>query len=807
MHTFGQDLRFALRTLLKSPGFAIVAVLCIAIGIGANTTIFSVVQAVLLRPFPYADPDRIVAVHEIQPKNDVDRAGLSYLDYQDLREQSRSFSQIAAYAERSVTFSGSGAEEPERVMGASVSAGLFPLLGVKPILGSYFREEDDRPGAPGVVLLSHELWKRRFNGDPHIVGKSFLVNATAHTVVGVMPPRFKFPENHLAWVPLAPFVHDRPRVERNLAVFARLKPGVSVEQARTETAGIVERLAVQNPDSHKGWSGNVAPLREEFAGRNLRLIILTMMGAVICVLLIACSNVANLLLARATVRQREIAVRAAFGAGRLRLLRQLLTESVVIGLLGGGLGVFFAVWGIRWLELSIPTDNQPPYWVEFKIDGPVLLYTLAIAVLTGLLFGLAPALQAMKADLHETLKEGGRGVGGSVRRNRLRSFLVVVQVAFSLLLLVGASLFVRSFLKLQEEKGGVRTDHVMTMRFYMAAGRYEKDEDMTRRVQDVVRRVETIPGVEAVSASNNVPLGGGGDGGRVLIEGRDFPPGEEPNVFYAGVTPHFFEAVDVKLTSGRTFTEEEGYGRTGVAVVSKLFAEKLWPGKDAVGRRFRLKDDKDSDWIRVIGVSPDIKNNDVNDKLQPAAYLPYAYSVGRNTALTIRTRFDPVQVVAPARKEIRASDPNLPVFDVYTLEQVRQSGYWEFRLFGGMFSVFGALALFLAAIGLYGVLSYSVSQRVREIGVRVALGAQGGDVLRLVIRQGMILALSGIGAGLLLSFGATRVISTILYDTSPTDPVSFTLISAVLAGIAAFASYLPARRALDVDPLEALRGE
>jgi putative ABC transport system permease protein len=319
--------------------------------------------------------------------------------------------------------------------------------------------------------------------------------------------------------------------------------------------------------------------------------------------------------------------------------------------------------------------------------------------------------------------------------------------------------------------------------------------------------VETIPGVEAVSASNNVPLGNGGGGGRILIEGRDFPPGEEPSVFYAGVTPHFFEAVDVKLTSGRTFTEAEGYGRTGVAVVSKLFAEKFWPGKDAVGRRFRLKDDKDSDWIRVIGVAPDVKNNDVDNKLQPAAYLPYPYSAARNTALTVRTRFDPVQVVAPARKEIRASDPNLPVFDLYTLEQVRQSGYWEFRLFGGMFSVFGALALFLAAIGLYGVLSYSVSQRVREIGVRVALGAQGGDVLRLVIRQGMILALSGIGAGLLLSFGATRVISSILYDTSPTDPVSFGLISAVLAGIAAFASYLPARRALDVDPLEALRGE
>ncbi|HEV7505087.1 MAG TPA: ABC transporter permease [Thermoanaerobaculia bacterium] len=805
MNALISDLRFAVRVLLKSPGFAVVAVLCLAIGIGANTTIFSVVNAVLLRPFPFADPDRIVAIHETQPKNDVDRAGLSYLDYRDLREQSTSFAQTAAYTGRSITFSDS--DEPERVVGGAISASLFPLLGVKPALGRHFREDEDQPGAPRVVLLSDEIWKRRFNGDPAIVGKTLLINAAAHTVVGVMPPRFQFPESELAWIPLTPIVHDEVRALRSLAVLARLKRESGFEQGQAEVKGFVERLAAQNPDSHKGWSGRIVPLREEFSGRNMRLIVLTMMGAVICVLLIACSNVANLLLARATVRQREIAVRAAFGAGRVRLLRQLLTESVVIGLLGGGLGVFFAIWGLRWMELSIPTDKQPPFWIQFKIDGPVLLFTLGIAVVTGLFFGLAPALQAMKTDLHETLKEGGRGVGGSVRRNRLRSILVVIQVAFSLLLLIGASLFVRSFLKLQEEKGGLRTDHVMTMRFYMPAGRFEKDEDMTLKVQDVVRRLETIPGVEAVSASNNIPLGFGGDEGRILVEGQDFPKGEEPDIFYSATTPHLFQALDLKLTSGRTFTEAEGYRLSGVAVVNKLFAQKFWPGQEAVGHRFRLKDDKNSDWIRVIGVAPDFKNGSVNNKTIPAAFLPYAYGAAHNTGLTIRTRFDPPQVVAPARKEIRAADPSLPVFDVYTLEQIRQSGYWEFRLFGGMFTVFGAIALFLAAIGLYGVLTYSVSQRVREIGVRVALGAQGGDVLRLVIRQGMVLALVGIGAGLLLSFGATRVLASILFDTSPTDLVSFSAISALLAAIAAFASYLPARRALGVDPLESLRSE
>ncbi len=805
MDSLIQDFRFAARMLLRSPGFAVIAVLCVAIGIGANTTIFSVVNAILLRPFPYADPDRIVALHETQPKNDIDEGDLSYLDYQDLREQSTSFVQTAAYTQRSLTFSGK--EEPERVAGCAVSASLFPLLGVKPALGRGFREDEDRAGAPGAVLLSHDLWMRRFDGDPAIVGKTILVNAAGHTVVGVMPPRFGFPENQLAWVPLTPWVHEDQRQERGLAVMARLQPGRTVEQARTEVAAIVERIAAQFPDTHSGWSGTAVALRDEFADQETRLIVLTMMGAVVCLLLIACSNVANLLLARATVRQREVAVRAAFGAGRLRLVRQLLTESVLIGLAGGALGVVFAFWGIRWIELSIPADDQVPYWMVFKIDGPVLLFTLGIAVLTGLFFGLAPALQALKADLHDTLKEGGRGAGGSLRKNRLRSSLVIAQMALSLVLLITASLFVRSFLKLQEEKGGFDGSRLLTMRFYMPAGSYEEDQEMTRRVEDVVRRVEAVPGVEAASASNNIPLSGGGGEGRVLIEGKDFPRGEEPYVFYPGVTPHFFQTLGLGLVSGESFTEREAFEISGVAVINQTFARKLWPGAEPLGRRFRLPDDAHSGWIRVIGVVPDIKNDDIDDETHPSAYVSYAYQPSRNTGLTIRTRANPLQVVPGVREAIRAADPNLPVFDVFTMEQVRRQGFWEYRFFGGMFSVFGGIALFLAAIGLYGVLSYSVSQRFREIGVRVALGAQNGHVLRLVLRQGMLLAVVGIGFGLLFSFGATRVVSTILYDTSPTDPLSFALISAVLAGIAALACYLPARRALEVDPLEALRGE
>jgi len=806
METLLHDLRYSVRTLLKSPGFAAIAVLCIAIGIGANTTVFSIINAALLRPFPYSDPDHIVALHEVPAKFADRRGGLSNLDYQDLRAQAASFSELTAYTQRSLTFSGEG--DPERVEGASIAWNLFPFLGVKPALGRTFHEDEDRVGAPGAVLLSHEIWMRRFNGDPSIVGKTILVNAAAHTVVGVMPPRFEFPENQLAWVPLAQFVKDSPRSERNLSVLGRLKPGVTPGRANAEMKAFVARLAAQNPDSHTGWTGSLRPMREEFAGPELRLILWAMLGAVFCVLLIAVSNVANLLLARATVRQREVAVRAAFGAGRMRLLRQLLTESVVIGLLGGLLGVVLAFGGIRWFELAIPADNPPPSWMVFTIDGPVLLYTLAISVFTGLLFGLAPALQALKTDLHATLKEGGRGMGGGFRRNRLRSILVVAQIGLSLVLLVSASLFVRSFLNLEHEKGGLETGRVMTMRIYLPAGLYEDDAAMTSRVADVVRRLEALPGVEAVSASNNIPLGDGGGGGRVLPEGKTYPRGEEPTIFWAGVTPHYLQAVGLKPLSGRNFTEAEGVSLSRVALVNRTMAGKLWPGQDPVGRRFQLLDDKSSEWISVIGMVPDVKNTGVDDKeVEPSAYLPYPYEAARNTGLTIRTRSAPGQIVAAARREIRASDPNLPVFDVYTLEQVRQKSYWEFRFFGGMFTVFGAIALFLASIGVYGVLSYSVSQRVREIGVRVALGAQGGHVFGLVLRQGILLALIGIGAGLPLAFGAGKVVSSILYDVSPGDPLSFGLIASVLAATAALASYLPARKALEIDPLDALRRE
>jgi putative ABC transport system permease protein len=807
METLVQDLRFAARILIKSPGFTSVAVLCLALGIGANTTIFSVVNAVFLRPFPSAEPDRIVALHGTQMRNKVERGPVSWLDFQDFREQSRGiFSQISAYDTRSLAFSGEG-DESERILGSAVSAGLFPLLSEKPVLGRNFREEEDRPGAEPVILLSNDLWVRRFGGDPGIVGRPVVVNGSPRVVVGVMGPRFKFPYQQQAWIPLAPLCQEDKRGERRLTVLARLAPGVTFGQAQSAMTAVAERLAALYPDTDMGRGARLLTLREELANDTMRLIILAMQGAVVCVLLIACANVANLLLARATARQREIAVRSAFGAGRGRIVRQLLTESLLIALAGAALGIGFGHLGILWMEASIPAQNQAPYWMRFTVDGAVLLYILVVAVLTGILFGLAPALQAGRADINATLKEGGRGAGGSAVRNRLRSSLVIIEVALALVLLVLASLFARSFLALQSTDGGLDTARLMTMRMFLTGEPYKDDAAKVRRVEDAVRRLEAVPGVEAVGISNTIPLGGGGSYASVLPEGKTFNRGEEPDAFYTGITSHFFRAAGIQLVQGRSFTDRESFESCGLAVVNQTFAKRNFGG-DALGKRFRLKDVGDGRWLTVIGVVRDFGNGRVDREIDPSAYLPYPYLAVAGNGLILRTAFAaPAQVTPGVRAALRAADATIPLYNVFTLEEVRQQGYWQYRIFGGMFSVFGGIALFLAAIGVYGVLSYSVSQRVREIGVRVALGARRADVLRLIVGQGVRLALAGVTAGVLLGLFATRVIGSVLFGVATYDPLSFGGIACLLTAVAALASYAPANRAMAVDPLDALRSE
>ena len=807
MDSLLQDLRFAARTLRKSPGFTLLAILCLALGIATNTTIYSAVYGFLISPLPFPDPERLVVLNETNLRRGIQRAGVSYPTFRDYQTQARSFETVGGWVSRSITLN--DGEEPERLEGASVSATLFPMLGAVPQVGRGFRPEEDRRGAERVVLLGYDLWQRRYQGDRAVVGRSILVNATPHVVVGVMPRQFRFPDQHALWIPMGSVDDNTARDARFVSVMGRLAPGVSMAQARDELAAISRRLAGDFPRQFDGWSAAPRPLRDWALPGDVKLIVLTMMGAVVFVLLIACANVANLLLARATARQREMAIRAAIGAGRGRIIRQLLTESVLLALMGGALGFLLSFWGVDLIDSAIPPDDQLPYYMGYQIQPMVLVYTIGVSVVTGILFGLAPALAATRSNLQSALKEGGRtGSGGA--RNRLRNTLVVTEIALSLVLLIGASLFVRSFMNLQTMSGGFDVAPLMTMRVYLPGDAYDPAGAKSRRIQDIIHRIEALPGVAAVTASNNIPLSGGGGFDGVIIEGRREAPGEEPGIFYAGVTPGWFSTLGVRLVSGRDFTETEGYDSSAVAVVDETMAKRFWPQGNAIGSRFQLARDSTRTWFSVIGVSRAIKAEELDDTdpVQPMAFVPYPYMPARSTGITIRVdRGDPASVTPAVRKEIRASDPFLPVFNVMTMAKVRELGFWQYGLFGWMFSVFGGIALLLAAIGVYGVISYSVTQRTQEIGVRMALGAREADVLALVVRQGLTLAAIGIAIGLLVAFAVTRVIRSLLIGVSPTDPLSFGLFALFLIGIAILASYIPARRAMKVDPLTALRYE
>ena len=806
MDTLLQDLRYAFRTLVKNPGFAALTILCLALGIGVNSTIFSVVDTVAIRPLPFTDPDRLVSLRTTHQVNGIDRGDASYLDVQDWKARTRTFSDIATVTGRSLTLSDS--EEPERFNGSTISWNMFPMIGVQPILGRQMRPEEDAPGAAGVLLLSHGVWQRRYAADPSVIGRTVTVNGAPHTVIGVMPPGFQFPERAQLWVAQTPIEFASPRTTRNLGAMARMKPGVSLEEARRDIAAIATQLASEQRDD-QGWGASLASLRDDMVPDNIRLVVFTMMGAVSLVLLIACANVANLLLSRATVRQREIAVRSALGAGRGRIVRQLLTESILIAIAAAPLGVAIAYIGLQWLTASMPPNNQAPYYIDWSMNPRVIVYTGAIALLTGLIFGLAPAFQAAKTNLQDSLKDGGRGSAGGTR-SRLRSTLVVVEIALSLVLLVGASLFVRSFLNLQGARAGFDTAPVMTLRFYMPGTQYDSPDAMIRRVDDIVRRVEALPGVVSAMASNMVPLSGGGSAGAVVPDGVAFAQGQEPNVSYYGVTPHFLKTLNVPLVAGRDFTDAEGQGRSAVAIVNPAFAKRLWPTRtDVLGQRFRRLEDKQAEWITVIGVVRDFQLFSVRDgKPRPYAFISYPYDTARNTGLTIRVAGgSPAGITSAVRQEIRKADPTLPLFNIQTGEEARFNTFWQYGLFGWMFGIFGAIALLLASIGVYGVLSYAVSQRTQEIGVRMALGASRQNVFGLVVSHGAWLAGMGILCGMIGALGVTRVVTSLLYNVSATDPLIFVGTAAFLAVIAMLASYIPARRATGVDPMIALRAE
>ena len=806
---FLQDVRYAVRALWNSKPFAIVAILCLGFGIGLNTTIFSIVDGVLLKPYPYTDPDRILIVGSRNER--AGESGLSFLDMRDMKEATAAFSTIAGVRFSAMTVADGGGE-PERLSGAAISWDLFPLLGTSPVLGRGFSADDDKPNAGGVVLLSHQVWMTRYQGDRNILGRNILVNARPFTVIGVMPPNFAFPENQRLWIPLAPETTKDERQLRYLFAFGRLKPDVRADRALEDLNAIAARLAAQYPTTNEGWTARIETLRQAFLPPEVPLVLYLMMAGVTLVLFIACSNVANLLLARASGRRREFAVRNAIGAGRGQIVRQLLTESVVLGLSSVPLGVVLALTGTRLIASQMPTD-QVPYYIRWEVDERSLLYAVAVAITTALVFGLVPAFQATRGDVHESLKEGTRG--NSIRRSLLRSSLVVVQMSLALVALVGALLFVRTFVNLDSYEVGFDTKPLMTMRFYMTGERYEPPGTKARRVEDVVKRVEALPGVQAAFASSLVPIMGGGGGGEVEIDGKPVTQGSTvPRIAFTGVTPHFYRTLGVSVLRGRDFTEAEGWSRTPVAIINQTMAQRHWSEGDAVGRRFRLRNNNDAegggDWFTVIGVAPDLKlfGIDPSDSAPPAcAFVPYAYQQMLSTGLTIRVAGDPASITPATRAAIRASDPNIPTYWVRTLEEVRRVSFWQYGLYGWIFGTIGIVGLLLAAVGVYGVLSYSVSQRTQEIGVRVALGASHGHVLRLVVGQGLLLAGIGVAIGLALAASGMPLARSLLYNVSPFDPLTFITVSFFLLAVAFLASFVPARRATRVDPLIALRGE
>ncbi len=807
MDSFAQDVRYAVRTLVGTPAVTLLAIVCLALGIGVNSTMFSVVDTVEIRPLPFRDAGSLVELFTSRRVAGIDRGDVSYLDLQDWKTRTHSFEDIAAAGGRSLTLSDK--DEPERFRGEMVTWNLFPMLGIQPILGRQFLPEEDSAGGPPVVVLAYGVWQRRYAGDPSIIGRTIDVSGTPSTVIGVMPPSFQFPDLVQLWIPLAPGEHAKDRDARDLQVFARLNAGTSITAARADLEAVAGALAREQP-ADEGWSTALRSMRDALMPDDVRLIVLTMMGAVTLVLLIACANVANLLLARATARQRELAVRAALGAGRGRIARQLLTESVLIAVAAAPIGVVVAYVGLALLTRAIPPQNQVPYYIDWSMNPRVLVYTVIIAVVTGLVFGTAPALQAGRVDLQDSLKEGGRGSAGSVRRNRMRSALVVAEIALSLVLLVGASLFVRSFLNFEASRAGLDAAPWMLLRFYMPGTAYQAPDAIARRVADIVRRVEALPTVASAAASNMVPYMGGGSEDLVLADGAGWTKDQEPRVFSFGVTAHMLRTLNVRVIAGRDFTEAEGATTTPVAIVNQVFAGRLWPKvTDVIGRRFRIERGADSPWFTVIGVVPDFRLFSVQDgKPAPYAFIPYPFQQTPNTGLTIRVNGGaPSSIMAAVRQEIRASDPTLPIFAAESGDEARADTYWQYGLFGWMFSIFGGIALALASIGVYGVLAYSVSQRTQEIGVRMALGASRQTVFRLIVGDGARLAAAGIATGIVGGLLVTRVVKSLLYNVSASDPLSFAATAIFLAVVALAASYVPARRATGVDPIVALRTE
>jgi putative ABC transport system permease protein len=819
MTGFWEDFRFAFRMLRKSPGFTAIAVLVLGLGIGANTAVFSFLNGLFLRPFPFEKLDALVTLWETHPQQerqaDAAHAGsgirnavppADYLEW----KKSAAFEHVAAYRYRELNLSG-GVDQPERVRGVLVAGEFFSMLGVRPMLGRGFLPEEETPGSDGVALLSHVLWKNRFGADPEVLGKTCALNGRTFTVVGVMPAEFDFPLGGVRiWLPLALSGSDwSDRATLSLLVLARLKDGVSLDQARSELAGITARLEQQYPQTNTGRRAALVPLGEQQVSL-LSSFALLFQAAAGFVLLITCANLANLLLARGTGRQREVAVRTALGASRWRLVQQLLTESLLVSLLGGALALWLADGGVHLIRTSLPEDiaKWVGGWNSIQIDGRAMGFTLALAVLTSLGFGILPALQASRAGLPELLKEGGHA-SGSGGRNRLRSLLVISEVTLALVLLVGAGLMVRGFLGLMHIYQGFDPQGVMTLRIALPEDEYPRPQ-AEQFYGDLLDRLSGLPGVQSASIVSHLPADlGPVPGGGFSIEGRPvLTRAELPVADFQKISPDYFRTLQVPLLKGRAFGEQDGPEAPPVAILSDSTARRFWPGEDPIGKRVKLgPSDADGPWMSIVGVVSDVKQYWFDREPRLTLYLPYRQSAGLRMWILIRTSGDPESLVAAARAQVSGLDKDQPIFEVRTLAEVVRQSVAFVRISAALMVSLGSLALLLSALGVYGVMSHHVSQRTREIGIRLAVGASRSEILRLIVRQALKLTAVGLAVGLPLAVALTRLMTSALFGVVQPDVVGLVGIALGLAGVAVFASFLPARKAAGVDPLIALRHE
>lgn len=807
MAHFLQDLRYGFRRLLRTPGFTFIAVLTLGLGIGATTAIFTVVQGVLLRSLPYADPERLVRLWENQPElgEKIPVAPANFLDWQ---KQATSFEELAAYigpesGNRSkVTLTGEG--EPVEVQGTNVVPNLFSVLGVKPLLGRTFTPDEVGPGKDGVVVISHALWQQRYGGDPGVVGRELVVNRQPRTIIGVMPPGFYFPTPEVRlWAPFG-FDYSTRRRAHMFHVIGRLKPGVSLERAGTEMATIAAQLEQEYPRTNTELTVGLAGLQEWIVG-DIRPALRILFGMAAFVLLIACVNVANLLLSRATSQTQEIAIRSALGARRARIIRQLLAESLVLSTAGGALGVLIASAGVRLLRTYGPAEI--PRLTEIQMDGRILAFALGVTIATALITGLAPALQTSRADLSVPLKESGDRGGAGASGNWTRNLLVVAETALAVVLVVSAGLIAKSFARLNQVDPGFEPENLLAFNLSLPSSAYPENEQTTVFFQRLVKELETLPGVKAVGAVPVLPLKGKYWSGDITIEGQPpSPTGEEKKVWHQEVTPDYFEAAGIRIVQGRSFTLADDAEAPLVTMVNQAFVREFLPGRNPLGVRLKFAPhDREAPWWTIVGVIADVKQDSLSSETAPEAYEHLPQSPESAMNVVIRTAVPPMSLVAPARQVVHRLDPDVAIAQVQTGEQLVSESVTRQRFVLALLSAFAGIALVLAAVGIYGVMSYSVAQRTREVGIRMAMGARAGEVLSLILRRGMALVGIGIAIGLVASIVWTRLLGSLLFQVGTNDPATFAIVAFLLAATALLATYLPARRATRIDPLTALR--